>query len=119
YRNRTTLAAGFGPWPPYPARRFSLNRETALMPRSDPILSGRLNTMEVIYRYDGSFEGFLCCVFDSYVNKEIPWEFQDESHLAQSLFPVRWIGTDLRHAQRILVSLEKIDPWAKELVVKG
>lgn len=89
------------------------------MPRSGPILSGRYNTMEVIYRYDGSFEGFLCCVFDSYVNKEIPWEFQDESHLAQSLFPVRWIGTDLRHAQRILVSLEKIDPWAKELVVKG
>ena len=75
--------------------------------------------MEVIYRYDGSLEGFLCCVFDSYVNKEVPWAFQDEAHLAQSLFPVRWVGTDLRHAQRILVSLEKIDPWARELVVKG
>lgn len=75
--------------------------------------------MEVIYRYDGSFEGFLCCVFDSYVNKEFPAEFQDEAHLVQSLFPARWVGTDLRHAQRILVSLEKIDPWAKELVVKG
>ena len=23
----------------------------------------------VIFRYDGSFEGFLCCVFDSYVYK--------------------------------------------------
>lgn len=43
--------------------------------------------MEVIYRYDGSFEGFLCCVFDSYVNKEFPAEFQDEAHLVQSLFP--------------------------------
>lgn len=75
--------------------------------------------METIYRYDGSFEGFLCCVFDSYVNKELPAAFQDEDHLAQTLFPVRWVGTDLRHAQRILVSLEKIDPWARELVVKG
>ena len=27
--------------------------------------------------------------------------------------------TDLRHAQRVLVSLGKIDPYAKELVVKG
>ena len=75
--------------------------------------------MEVVYRYDGSFEGFLCCVFDSYVNKERPSEFQDETHLVQTLFPVRWVGTDPRHARRILVSLEKIDPWAQELVAKG
>ena len=34
---------------------------------------------EMIYEYDGSFEGFLCCVFDSYVNKEFPAEFQDEA----------------------------------------
>ena len=58
-------------------------------------------------------------MFDSYVNKELPAEFQDEAHLAQSLFPARWVGTDRRHAKRILDSLWKIDPWAKELVVKG
>lgn len=75
--------------------------------------------MEVVYRYDGTLEGFLCCVFDSYVNKELPSEFQDTEHLEQSFFPVRWVGTDLRHAQRILDSLWKIDPWARELVVKG
>lgn len=74
---------------------------------------------EMIYRYDGTFEGFLCCVFDSYVNKEPPAAFQDEAHLVQTLFPVRWVGTDPRHARRILASLEKIDPWARELVVKG
>lgn len=75
--------------------------------------------MEIIYRYDGSFEGFLCCVFDSYVNKEYPSQFQDEAHVQPSLFPARWVGTDLRHAQRVLVSLKKIDPYARELVVKG
>ena len=42
---------------------------------------------EMIYRYDGTFEGFLCCVFDSYVNKEPPAAFQDEAHLVQTLFP--------------------------------
>ena len=75
--------------------------------------------MEVIYRYDGTFEGFLCCVFDSYVYKEYPAQFQDEDHLAPSLFPARWVETDERHARRVLVSLQKIDPYARELVVKG
>ena len=73
----------------------------------------------MIYRYDGTLEGFLCCVFDSYVYKEIPLQFQDQDHLVQSLFPARWVGTDLRHAQRVLSSLARIDPYAQELVVKG
>lgn len=37
--------------------------------------------MEIIYRYDGTFEGFLSCVFDSYVNREYPAQFQDEAHI--------------------------------------
>ena len=27
---------------------------------------------EMIYTYDGSFEGFLCCIFESYAKKESP-----------------------------------------------
>ena len=27
---------------------------------------------EIIYQYDGSFEGLLCCVFESYTKKERP-----------------------------------------------
>lgn len=27
---------------------------------------------EMIYLYDGSFEGLLCCIFDSYANKGNP-----------------------------------------------
>lgn len=76
-------------------------------------------TMEIIYRYDGTFEGFLSCVFDSYVNREYPAQFQDEAHIEHSFFPARWVGTDLAHAQRVLASLGKIDPCARELVVKG
>ena len=25
---------------------------------------------EIIYQYDGNFEGLLCCVFESYTKKE-------------------------------------------------
>ena len=41
--------------------------------------------MEVIYRYDGSFAGFLCCVFESYVNKEFPLGFQGPEDLDQAV----------------------------------
>lgn len=75
--------------------------------------------MDAVYRYDGTFEGFLCCVFDSYVNQERPAGFQDEAHLESTLFPARRVGTDPRHARRVLASLEKIDPYARELVAKG
>ena len=27
---------------------------------------------EMVYYYDGSFEGLLCCIFDSYAYKEVP-----------------------------------------------
>lgn len=75
--------------------------------------------MDVIYRYDGTFKGFLCCIFDSYVYKEYPSRFQDGDHLEPSLFPERQVETDPGHARRILISLEKIDPYARELVEKG
>ena len=32
------------------------------------------NVTDVAYRYDGSFAGFLCCVFESYARHEIPSE---------------------------------------------
>lgn len=34
--------------------------------------------MEIIYRYDETLTGFLCCIFDSYAYKEIPYQFQGE-----------------------------------------
>ena len=74
---------------------------------------------EIIYRYDGTLEGFLSCVFDSYANKESPCGFQDETRLEESLFPARWGETNIPHAERVLAGLQKIDPYAQELVAKG
>ena len=28
---------------------------------------------EIIYQYDGSFEGLLCCVFESYTKKAVSY----------------------------------------------
>ena len=74
---------------------------------------------QIIYRYDGSFAGFLCCVFDSYLNREIPMDFQSSDDLQPTLFPVRWVGTDEGHARRVLASIRRISPRAGDLVVKG
>ena len=75
--------------------------------------------MDVIYRYDGTLEGFLCCVFESYVNKEPPMGFQGPEDLEPTLFPVRWVETDSAHARRIRDSIRRRSAWAGELVEKG
>lgn len=74
---------------------------------------------DVVYCYDGSFDGFLCCVFDSYMFREYPIRFQRKNDPAVTMFPARLVETDLRHARQVLASLESIDPGAKELAFKG
>ena len=33
----------------------------------------KLHDADVVYLYDGTFEGFLCCVFESFAQHEIPF----------------------------------------------
>ena len=55
---------------------------------------------EVMYQYDGTLDGFLCCVYESYVYKEIPAAFCcDEDPL--SLFEVRTVITQPAYSQRV------------------
>ena len=35
-------------------------------------MNPRLPSSPKAYRYDGSFDGFLCCVFESFLKKETP-----------------------------------------------
>ena len=74
---------------------------------------------EMIYTYDGSFEGFLCCIFDSYANKEVLTAITDDEDSAPILFPVRAIQTDSGHAGRVLRKLHKLSPYGEELVRRG
>ena len=65
-----------------------------------------MNGMDVVYQYDGTLEGFLCCVYDSYVSKESPVGFSaDEGFL--SLYEVRTVATDREHGKRVYQGLVK------------
>lgn len=66
---------------------------------------------DVVYRYDGSFEGFLCCVFESVYAHEIPFAILPHSSPMATLFPEKLIETDPAKARRVDASLPK--SWAR------
>lgn len=75
---------------------------------------------DVIYRYDGTFEGLLCCVFESFDKKEIPSEIIFHGTEQLSLYPVSDIETDPEKAFRVSSSIpKKISSEAFQLVCKG
>ena len=56
---------------------------------------------DVTYLYDGSFEGLLCCVFESFDKKEQPIDIQREEAMQGNLFEKRIIPTDMEKAGRV------------------
>jgi len=65
------------------------------------------NQSNLIYRYDGSFDGLLCCVFESYNNKEIPMDILLPNTPQTLLFQTKEIATDSQKASRVLASIPK------------
>lgn len=61
----------------------------------------------VIYRYDGSFDGLLCCVFESYTRRETPADILPMWEAQATLFAEREIITDAASARRVFTSLAK------------
>ncbi len=59
----------------------------------------------IIYRYDGSFDGFLCCVYESYARRELPDAILRPEDGQLSLFEMREIETDAAIAGRVLRSI--------------
>lgn len=74
---------------------------------------------EMVYCYDGSFEGFLCCVFDSYANHEVPTAICCDEDFVPSLFATRTVSADRDHAGRVYRKVVKCSPRAAELLRKG
>ncbi len=62
---------------------------------------------DLTYHYDGSFEGLLCCVFESYEKKEIPTYITNPSTAHQQLFQGKTILTDAAKSARVLSSIPK------------
>lgn len=67
---------------------------------------------EMIYEYDGSFEGFLTCIFESYAQKEVLTAISCGEDIPFMLFPVRTVLTDRDHAARVYRKVVKLSPEA-------
>lgn len=75
---------------------------------------------QVAYRYDGSFAGFLTCVFESYVNHEEPAVFLTDLDENQTLWPERPVETNRPHAMRVHKALAgRMSPAFQRMVEKG
>ena len=61
----------------------------------------------LVYVYDGTLEGFLCCVYESYVRREIPCGIRTEKGQPLLFEENHWIHTDLDHAQKIYESMDR------------
>lgn len=71
----------------------------------------------LVYSYDGSFNGLLCCVYESYEKREIPMDILSPATSQITLFPVREIETNLTKARRVLFSIsQKIGQAALDFV---
>ena len=72
---------------------------------------------EIIYTYDGSFEGFLCCVHESVYGRQIPMDILCEGAALPSFYDVSDIPVNLEKARRVYDSIPaKISNRALELV---
>ena len=71
---------------------------------------------DVIYLYDGSFDGLLTAVFDSYYNREIPVAIESGENIQEDLFcDIVTIVSDSGKAERVYKSIKsKISPAALE-----
>lgn len=71
--------------------------------------------IDVIFQYDGSLSGFLCCVFESYAHKEFPIAFSDDEECV-SLYPVRVVPTQPAHSRRVYDGLQRRSPTAARVL---
>lgn len=70
---------------------------------------------DVVFQYDGTFEGFLCCVFESYVHKEFPIAFCGDEDCC-SLYEVRFITTETEKWKRVYNSITSRSKAAGDIV---
>lgn len=60
-----------------------------------------LKKSDIIYVYDGSFDGLLTCVFESFERHELPFVIVSENDFVPTLFESRIVVTNSVKAQRV------------------
>ena len=74
----------------------------------------------IVYRYDGTYQGFLCCVAQCFFDKKLPQGVQLLDEPQGTLFGIKAVDTDERLAARVERSLSvRISPLAQDMVRKG
>ena len=72
---------------------------------------------DIVYLYDGGFQGFLCCVFQAFAQKEDPQMILPQDEAQSLLFDTRLIETRPEQARRVYAAVPaKIGPEALELL---
>ena len=73
---------------------------------------------QVAYRYDGTFAGFLTCVYESYVNHEPPAAFLLSGD-SLTLWEEREVDADEGKAKRVYARLKRVSPAFQKLIARG
>lgn len=72
---------------------------------------------DVAYLYDGSFDGMLCCIFDSFAKKIHPAAISPQDALQLTIYPTSFIETNSTIASRVKNGIrKKISPAALILI---
>ena len=72
---------------------------------------------DITYIYDGSFDGLLCCVYESYYKKELPSMIFSQNDQQPTLFPAKEIETNFKSAMKVENSIrDSISEEALRLV---
>ena len=68
---------------------------------------------DVTYVYDGSFEGLLTAVFESFESRELPCSIVAEDEFVPTLFACKTVDTDPQKADRVRRGLKNVsaDVW--------
>lgn len=82
------------------------------------VLLSSANREPRVYGYDGSFEGLLSAIFQSFVDKCLPADIRCE-RAQQALEAPVFVETDPVRAKRVLSGAAKISPLAAELMELG
>ena len=62
---------------------------------------------KVVYVYDGTFEGFLCCVYNFYYNRLKPVQIVSQAEFEPSFYENYIVETDYEQAYRVRFAIEE------------
>lgn len=82
-------------------------------------MSYQAHVTEESYRYDGSYAGFLCCIFESFRCRELPAAILSPECGQTSLFGCRDIPTDPGRARRVAAGIDRMGPYVRQRITRG